>query len=162
MKIAFDLDNTLIKNKFIFPVEKPQKVFLATLIHHEYLRAGTQEIFNFCKQQKWETWIYTTSFRSSTLIKRNFWLYNIAIDGVINQQIHKEKVTINCSKHPPTFGIDVIVDDSDGVKMEGEKYNFNTVIIQPENENWVEVLKKSFMEIYYNAKSNDKIENAFF
>jgi phosphoserine phosphatase len=64
MKIAFDLDNTLIQNEFPFPIEAPNKSFWAKIMRFEPLREGTKEIFDFCKQQNWETWIYTTSFRN--------------------------------------------------------------------------------------------------
>jgi hypothetical protein len=147
MKIAFDLDNTLIQNEFPFPIEAPNKSVWAKIMRFESLREGTKEIFDFCKEQNWETWIYTTSFRNISYINRNFWLYDIRLNGVINQEIHNKNVQINSSKHPPTFGIDVIIDDSPGVKMESEKFNFNAVLLSPENDNWVLDLKKTLLNL---------------
>lgn len=74
MKVAFDLDNTLIRNEYNFPTEKPKKYFFAKFLSFEELREGTFEIFKFCKQQNWETWIYTTSFRNTFYIRKVFWL----------------------------------------------------------------------------------------
>lgn len=147
MKVAFDLDNTLIRSTYAFLTEKPKKTLLANFLSYEELRVGTVEIFGFCTQQKWETWVYTTSFRSTFYIRRIFWLYNITLNGVVNQEIHNRKVKIRSSKHPPTFGLDVIIDDSQGVKKESEKYNFNAICIQPNNTNWVEELKIQLSEI---------------
>jgi hypothetical protein len=141
MKVAFDLDNTLIRNDFDFPLEIPKKDLFARLFGTEKLRSGTIEIFNYCKNQGWETWIYTTSFRSTLRIKTLFWVHNIRLDGVINQETHSKEVKIRSSKHPPTFGLDIIIDDSEGVKIEGERFNFEVIWLKPDNENWVQELK---------------------
>jgi hypothetical protein len=147
MKIAFDLDNTLIRNDYDFPTEKPRKKLFAYFLRHEELRAGTVDLFDFCKQQKWEVWIYTTSFRSTFYIRRLFWLYNISLNGVINQTIHNQKVTVRSSKHLPTFGLDLIIDDSQGVKIESEKYNFQAIVLHPKDTNWVANLKSQFLTL---------------
>jgi hypothetical protein len=34
-----------------------------------------------------------------------------------------------------------------GVKMEGEKFNFNAVLLSPENDNWVLDLKKTLLNL---------------
>lgn len=148
MKVAFDLDNTLIRNDYDFPTEKPKRQFFANFLSFEKLREGTFEIFNFCKQQNWETWVYTTSFRNTFYIRKVFWLYNIWLDGVVNQEVHNRKVKIRSSKYPPTFDIDVIIDDSEGVKIESERHNFNAIWIQPNNINWVEDLKVQLLELH--------------
>lgn len=141
MKVAFDLDGTLIRSNYDFQTEKPQKKLFAKLFKIQELRIGTTEIFEYCKQQNWETWIYTTSTRSTFRIRILFWLYNIHLNGIVNQQIHNKKVKVESSKYPPNFGIDVIVDDSEGVKIEGERYNFETIWVKSENENWVAEVK---------------------
>jgi hypothetical protein len=141
MKVAFDLDGTLIRSNYDFQTEKPEKKLFAKLFKVQELRIGTTEIFEYCKQQNWETWVYTTSTRSTFQIRTLFWLYNIHLNGIVNQQIHSKKVNIGSSKYPPSFGIDVIIDDSKGVEIEGERFNFETILINPESENWVEEIK---------------------
>lgn len=148
MRVAFDLDNTLIRNDFEFPVENPEKYFLSRLTYYEKLREGTKEIFDFCKQNKWETWIYTTSYRQPLYIRKVFWLYSIYLDGVINQDIHFKKVQLNCSKYPPCFGIHVIIDDSEGVKIESEIHHFNAIWLKPTNHDWVKDLKIALLAIF--------------
>ncbi len=141
MKVAFDLDGTLIRSNYDFQTEKPKKKLFAKLYKIQELRIGTTKIFEYCRQQNWETWIYTTSTRSTFRIRTLFWLYNIHLNGIVNQQIHNKKVKIASSKYPPSFGIDVIIDDSEGVKIEGERYNFETIWVKSEDENWVDEIK---------------------
>ena len=145
MKVAFDLDDTLISNTFS-DVEKPPKYLCAKLLKPEQLRKGTVEIFKFCKQQGWETWIYTTSLRSKWRVKFLFWLHGIHLDGFINQTIHNENVKIRSSKHPPTFGIDVIIDDSEGLAIEGKRYGFTVIVIDPNNRTWVTYLQEKLIK----------------
>ena len=65
---------------------------------------------------------------------------------MINQQCHDETLKehkTRCSKFPPAFGIDIHVDDSPGVEMEANKFNFKTVIIGESDLNWTEKVLKS-------------------
>ncbi|SMB97271.1 hypothetical protein SAMN00120144_0331 [Hymenobacter roseosalivarius DSM 11622] len=48
MRIAFDLDNTLIRCGYDFPLEKPKRAMLAKLLGKEELRQGTKEIIDYC------------------------------------------------------------------------------------------------------------------
>ena len=47
-------------------------------------------------------------------------------------------MTIGCSKYPPAFGIDVLVDDSQGAVLEGKRYGFQVIQVSPQDEQWVE------------------------
>ncbi|WP_207536454.1 hypothetical protein [Desertivirga arenae] len=40
------------------------------------------------------------------------------------------------SKYPPAFNIDVHIDDSFGLKIEGDRYNFATIIIKEDDDGW--------------------------
>jgi hypothetical protein len=42
------------------------------------------------------------------------------------------------SKYPPAFDIDLHVDDSEGVRMEGDEFGFRVVVVRPDDENWTE------------------------
>ena len=141
MRIAFDLDSTLIAHGNEFETEKPFKWLLAKLLSHVELRRGTRAIFEYCRKNNWEIWIYTTSFRSPVYIKKLFWLNGIALDGVVNQERHQKEVTVKSSKYPPHFSIDWLIDDSKGVEMEGERFGFNVIQINPDDKNWVEIIK---------------------
>jgi hypothetical protein len=151
MRIAFDLDNTLIPCGSEFPTVGVLPKPLMNLCGWEPLREGTVELMTYLKAQGNEIWIYTTSLRNASSVKWLFLLYGIRIDGVVNQQIHNRKVrseNIYCSKYPPAFGIDVLIDDQEGVQVEAAKYNFDMIWIKPEDTNWVEKVKKVYNGYY--------------
>ncbi|MBC8084856.1 MAG: hypothetical protein H7Z21_16785 [Hymenobacter sp.] len=141
MRIAFDLDNTLIRCGYDFPSEKPQRRFLVKLLGNEPLREGIKELADYCHQRGWEMWVYTTSYRSAWRIRRLFWLHGIGLDGVVNQQRHDREVKARCTKHPPSFGIDLLIDDSAGVRMEGERHGFRVLVVAPEDARWAEKVR---------------------
>jgi hypothetical protein len=141
MRIAFDLDNTLIRCGHDFPLATPQRRLWARLLGHEPLRHGIKELTDYCRQRGWEVWVYTTSYRSAWHIRRLFWLHGIRLDGVVNQQRHDREVHARSTKHPPSFGIDLLVDDSEGVRIEGERHGFRVLVVAPEDERWTEKVR---------------------
>ena len=138
MRVAFDLDNTFIRCGHDFPLEKPQRSIWAKLFGGEQLRQGIKELTNNCRQRGWEVWVYTTSYRGAWRIRRLFWLHDIRLDGVVNQQRHDRKAQARCTKHPPSFGIDLLIDDSEGVRIEGERHGFRVLVVKPDDTLWTE------------------------
>jgi len=72
-------------------------------------------------------------------LKRTFSSYGLYPTKIINEKINQKQLKKhNCtaSKNPKLFGIDLHIDDSKGVKMEGEKYGFETLIIELEDREW--------------------------
>ena len=99
--------------------------------------------------------------RSEFKINLFFFSYGMSVDFIINKQKHKKEVrglAKNSSKFPPTFGIDVHIDDSLGVQMEGEKYSFKTIIIDFENANWTKTIVENLTEIQSKSKRVPKTE----
>lgn len=144
-RVAFDLDNTLIRCGYDFEIEEPTKKILSKFFKYEKLRRGTISLCNSLSEQNIEIWVYTTSLRKPAYIKRMFWLYGIKLDGVVNQTIHTKHVTVNSSKYPVLFGIELLIDDSEGVRLEAEKFGFNALIVQPEDINWVNKISEAVM-----------------
>jgi FMN phosphatase YigB (HAD superfamily) len=139
MIISFDLDDTLISNKF----ELEKSNLLQQFLGLENLRKGTVDLFRELKKQKHQIYIYTTSYRSESRIKWTFYSYGVSVDFVINQQKHQKSIRkkdMYCSKFPPMFNIDIHIDDSIGVEMEGHKYGFKTIIISEKDENWTQTI----------------------
>ncbi len=139
MRIAFDLDNTLIPYAKEFPVE-PRNI-LMRFLRIEPLRKGAIELLKELDHSGHEIWIYTTSFRTVTKIRLTFGLNGIRLKGVVNQQIHSNLMkgrSESYSKYPPAFDIDLLIDDAEGVKLEGEKGGFNVIWVKPNDMNWVE------------------------
>ena len=137
MVISFDLDDTLIPGIKNFETEKQN--FFQRMIGLDRIRYGTTDLFKILRSHGHKIYIYTTSYRSIVKIKLTFYFYGIPIDKVINQQIHTKELRelkTRTSKYPPAFGIDIHIDDSYGVKKEGDNFNFKTVIIDENEINW--------------------------
>jgi hypothetical protein len=147
MRVAFDLDNTLIRNDFAFPLAQARRPILQRLLQTEALRLGVSELFTFCRQRRWEVWIYTTSYRSPFYIRKLLWVYGLRADGIINQTRHTKHVRIRSTKHPPTFGITVLIDDSRGVHLEGQRFGFPVIQIDPDNADWVATIQTQLLEL---------------
>ncbi len=78
-----------------------------------------------------------------------FLAHGIPVDFIINQKLHEKKVINkgrNISKFPPEFGIDIHIDDSAGVEIEGKKFGFKTIIIAVGNTDWVNMILKKIDE----------------
>jgi hypothetical protein len=137
MKISFDLDDTVVANTQ-FDLER--RTLLQRVFGVEQIRLGTIALFKELRSRGHSICVYTTSYRSVGKIRFMFRTYGIPIDEVINQHVHNNKVKnerMTMSKYPPAFGIDLHVDDSRGVGMEGERYGFNTIIVSVSDKDWV-------------------------
>jgi FMN phosphatase YigB (HAD superfamily) len=144
MTISFDLDDTLIPGTKTFETEK--QTIAHRLFGLEKIRLGTIELFKELRDEGHRIYIYTTSFRSTTKIKLTFYFYGIPVDAAINQQRHDRQLRENktrTSKFPPAFDIDVHVDDSLGLRIEGERFNFKTIIVDEHDKNWGQTILKS-------------------
>lgn len=136
MIISFDLDDTLIPG--IKQFDTQERTLLQKLWKVEKLRVGTIELMKACQAKGHKVYVYTTSYRPPRRIWWMFYLYGIRLDKVINQQVHNQFVRLPAkpSKYPPAFNIDLHIDDSKGVEMEGNRFNFRTIIISEDNTNW--------------------------
>ncbi len=129
MKISFDLDDTIVANQLF---EWERQTWLQRICGVEKIRMGTISLFKELRRRGHSICVYTTSYRSIGKIRFMFRSYGIPVDEIINQVVHEKKVRsgeMTMSKYPPAFGIDVHVDDSRGVGMEGERYGFKTMIV---------------------------------
>jgi hypothetical protein len=142
MRIAFDLDDTLIPSDPAAPREPP--TLLARCTAGERLRHGAVGLLRSIRALGGEVWIYTTSFRSSLEIRWLFLSYGVWLRGVVNQYCHQRTLTgrlaayRSCSKYPPAFGIDLLVDDSEGVAIDGRRHDFRVLRVDPADEAWAE------------------------
>jgi hypothetical protein len=143
MRISFDLDETLVCRRIAAPNELGLGASIARWVFDEPLRLGTRQLFSELRAQNHEIWIYTTSLRSEHRTRTWLRLHGLKIDGYVNNSIHCEtKHSVRGlpapSKYPPSFGIDLHVDDLDGVRLEGERHGFKVLVVRPEDEDWVE------------------------
>jgi hypothetical protein len=142
MRISFDLDDTLICYREGVPREPRLSWLRRLFVGDEPLRLGARVLMQNLADRGCELWIYTTSNRDPKSLRRWFRYHGVSVAGVINQDMHdrhfrRTRQARPPSKNPRAFGIDLHVDDSDGVKIEGERHGFSVVVVSPDDKDWV-------------------------
>ncbi len=141
VRISFDIDDTLACQLDHSAVEASK---LPACLHRwfgEPLRQGTRELIRELRRQDCSVWVYTSSGRTPAYIRRWLMLYGIHVDGVVNSVRHAEALSergmVNSpSKLPSAFDIDLHVDDSEGVKTEGQHHGFRVAVVRPDDAQW--------------------------
>ncbi len=150
MRIAFDLDDTLLPSDHSFPTEPRPKGLMGSLFAKEELREGAVELLQSLTRAGHEVWIYTTSYRSRWATTMLFRAHGIEIAGVVNRPLHVRRLASlpeelkTCTKYPPAFEIDLLVDNSEAILEESLRYDFNMLLVHPEDTGWVEKIKRAF------------------
>ncbi|QPN43279.1 hypothetical protein I5S86_17120 [Priestia aryabhattai] len=152
IRISFDIDDTLACLPEHSAAEHSK---LPACIHRwlgEPLRSGTRSLFRDLRRQGCSIWIYTSSGRTPSYIRRWLMLYGLHVDGVVNSDRHQHAVTEQGlanppSKFPPAFAIDLHVDDSEGVGMEGDDHGFRVAVVCPQDENWAKKVKAAVAKV---------------
>jgi hypothetical protein len=143
IRISFDIDDTLVCHPNAAAADNG---LLPGFLHRrlgEPLRRGTCALIRELRRRKCSIWIYTSSGRTPQQIRSWLWTHGIRIDGVVNCERHHQELAghrLSClpSKYPPAFGIDLHVDDSLGVKMEGDTHGFRVVLVRPDDKLWTQ------------------------
>jgi hypothetical protein len=143
MRVSFDVDETLVCR---LPDASSEVGLLPAVFHRwfaEPVRRGTRSLFQQLRQRGCSLWIYSSSERTSFHIRLWLLLHGIRVDGVVNGERHRRVLSGHRfsrlpSKYPPAFGIDLHVDDSEGVRMEGDEHGFRVVVVNPDDENWTQ------------------------
>jgi hypothetical protein len=148
MNISFDLDSTLIPSGKEFETKNINGI--AKLIGIEEIRKGSKELTADLQNQGHKIHIYTTSFRTKRKIRLTLLYYGIRVNQIINQSENQKvlkSIKMNSSKFPPAFDFDIHIDDSKGVGIEAEKYNFKALIIEPTDKNWIFKIKSEIKAV---------------
>lgn len=140
MRISFDVDGTLIPVDRSSPADPERVPFFLRWWLRERVREGTTDLMRQLSAEGWEIAIYTTSFRSPLYLKWLFRWYGARVVSVVNADLHAREIGRVPSKFPSRFGIHLHVDDSDGLRLEGEQYGFDVVVVRPEDEDWTGVV----------------------
>lgn len=143
LRISFDLDDTLTSHCDRVQMESG---WFPGFIHRwlgEPLRDGTYRLMRELRRRGCSIWVYTSSSRSAFHIRRWLLLHGIRLDGVVNSSLHydassKHQLPVTPSKFPPAFGIDLHIDDSEGVRMEGERLGFRVLVVDPYDPLWAD------------------------
>lgn len=135
MRISFDVDDTLVCGPRV-PSEQ-HLLWALRWRYRERLRLGTRLLLRTLQERGHTLWIYTTSHRSEWYLGTWFRLLGIRLEGIVNQRRHEKEVgRQGPSKYPPAFRIDLHVDDSEGVRMEGDQHRFDVVVVSSDDLNW--------------------------
>lgn len=140
-RIAFDLDDTLIRCEVDFPVEPSARPWLSWLSGVPPLRLGTRSLFATLQRAAWKPWVYTSSGRSPLEIHLTLLAHGLSLEGAVNCHRHAQQVEgvhRKLVKYPPAFGIDVLVDDSIAVAQQGVANGFRVIRVDPRSSMWVE------------------------
>jgi hypothetical protein len=143
MRVSFDLDDTLICYQQGVPREPSRIPFFLKPWLNEPLRQGTRALITELKAQGCDVWVCTSSSRSPFLVRVWLALYGVWINNVVTQETYVAYLkrfpdSKPPSKNPRVFGIELHIDDSEGVKREGELYGFDVLVIAHDDEQWAE------------------------
>lgn len=143
MRIAFDIDGTLTPlGAGQFPAAPLP--FPLRLLWREPLREGAAALMRELQADGHEVWVYTSSLRSPAYLRLWLRCAGIRLAGVVNGDAHAQALrgrAVAPSKFPPAFGIDVLVDDSAGVAMEGEAHGFRVVLVEAGDRAWADTVR---------------------
>lgn len=146
MKIAFDIDETLIPYGQEFQVERSVPLRALKLLYPESLRKGSRELLRTLARQGHDIWIYTTSGREAWYFKTWFALLGVRVGGVVNCAVHEKQIRARgdyypaCVKYPPAFGIDLLIDNCEGIEAEGRKLGYAVLRIDLADEDWANTI----------------------
>ncbi len=148
MRIAFDLDDTIIPGRIPFPVYPRPRNPIRRWLCREPLRVDCVELINELRADGHEVWVYTTSYRDPFWTKLMFWAYGTRVGRVINNSEHDRMMEkmghaySRCTKFPPAFGIDLLIDECGGVLLESQEYGFEIVQVLPDDLDWAEKIRQ--------------------
>jgi hypothetical protein len=150
LRISFDLDDTLVVYGDDRPTDPCLIPFLLRYWYRDPLREGARSLLHELGERGAEIWVYTSSHRSESAIRR-WWKLNRLpkLGGVINQWHHERAMRRLGMARPPTklpveWNIDIHIDDSDGVRLEQPAYSsVEIVVVDPSDRTWT----KRIMEI---------------
>jgi len=134
MKISFDLDDTLFT---IGPVDASITPRYTSSGRVEAFREGSRQLFQTLHNSGWEIVIYTASTRSTRELMEWFDTNQLPITQVISLMNEVRDFLIPI-KHPPTYQIDLHIDDCPNIAMDGKKHGFEVLTIAPDDPAWTD------------------------
>ena len=142
MRVSFDLDEVLFVSPMVHETE-PALRFPLNRIYKERLRLGTPELINKLQEMGYEVWVYTSSYRTESYIRKLFKHYGVRFNGIVNAERHIKEVqstssTILPQKVPSRYHIALHVDDESVICSYGREYGFETYQLDAPDKDWKE------------------------
>ncbi len=101
VRISFDIDDTLACQLHHADVESSWLPACAHRWWGEPLRIGTRSLTRQLRRQGCSIWVYTSSGRAPSYIRRWLMLYGIRVDGVVNSERHNHALTVHGLSNTP-------------------------------------------------------------
>ena len=151
MRVSFDLDEVLFVSPKTHKTE-PALPFPLRNLFPERLRLGTPELIWELQIQGYEVWIYTSSFRSESYIRRLFRCYGVRLDGIVNgdrhlKEVQRDNKTVLPQKLPNRYRISLHVDDEETVVKNGKAYGFHVLRVSDPDPLWAEKVYQEAIRI---------------
>lgn len=161
MRISFDLDEVLFVSPMTHKTEEALR-FPFNKIYKERLRLGTPELINSLKQQGFEIWVYTSSFRSERYIKWLFKHYGVKFDGIINGERHLREVQRDRqrpmpNKMPSYYRIALHIDDEQSVVNSSKDYGVKILKVDVQDDEWAEKITATAYEVKKKEEMQGKL-----
>ena len=142
MRVSFDLDEVLFVSPKTHKTE-PELPFPLRNFFRERLRLGTPDLIRELQRQGYEVWVYTSSFRSESYIRRLFRCYGVRFDGIVNGERHLREVQRNSNtqlpqKLPNRYRISLHIDDEAVICTSAGQYGFRAYQLDAQDDDWKE------------------------
>ena len=142
MRVSFDLDEVLFVSPETHKTENAL-IFPLNLIFKERLRLGTPELVKKLQAMGYEVWIYTSSFRSESYIRRLFRCYGVRLDGIVNgdrhlKEVQRDNKTVLPQKLPNRYRISLHIDDEAVICTAAGQYGFRAYQLNAQDDDWKE------------------------
>ena len=142
MRVSFDLDEVLFVLPETHKTEPPLR-FPFNLIYKERLRLGTPDVIHTLQELGYEVWVYTSSFRTESYIRRLFKHYHIKFDGIVNgtrhmKEVQRDNKQMLPQKLPNRYRRSLHIDDEAIVCTLGKQYGYNVFQLNAQDDDWKE------------------------
>lgn len=151
VRIAFDLDSTLIQNDF--PGES--LTFWGKLLglKRKRLRKGIKYVAEFIYANDWELWVYTSSLSSRWQVRRLFMQHGLRLDGIVFQQrlpmIQNGKCLLNGTELGYSFktGLDILIGKEPNDMKKEAQCGLQMICLDDKEERWEAQLIQELMAL---------------
>jgi hypothetical protein len=146
MRIAFDLDDTLIPTRFRFATEPPNGPWWWRPFASEPLRLGAALLLRQLRAEQHALMVYTSSARSIVSVHLLFRAYGIILDGVINLDRHDElarRTGVRRLKNLSAFDIDLLIDDSEAVARDAHAHGERVLVVAGDDPHWADRVRNA-------------------
>ena len=142
MRVSFDLDEVLFVSPKTHKTE-PALPFPLRNLYKERLRLGTPELIRELQRLGYEVWVYTSSFRSESYIRRLFRCYGVRFDGIVNgdrhlREVQRDNKTVLPQKLPNRYRISLHIDDETVICTVAGQYGFHAYQLNDPDDAWKE------------------------